>query len=151
MAKEIIAVIKLHIPAGKATPAPPVGPALAQHGVNISEFCQKFNDATKDQSGFKIPVEITVYGDRTYDFKVKQPTASELLKKELGIEKGSGTPNKKKIAKITKAQLKKIAERKMPDLSANDIEQAMKIIEGTAKNMGIDLVRDSDVLKTNKK
>ncbi len=139
MAKKIKAIIKLQIPAAKATPAPPVGPALAQHGVNIAEFCQKFNDITKNQSGFKLPVEITVYVDRTYDFKVKQPPAAELLKKAAGIEKGSGTPNKTKVAKITKSQLKEIAQKKMPDLNTTNIEQAMKIIEGTAKNMGIEI------------
>ncbi len=137
MAKKVKAVVKLQIQAGKATPAPPVGPALAQHGLNIAEFCQKFNDATKDNQGFKIPVEITVYEDRTYTFQLKQPPASQLLKKEAGIEKGSGEPNKTKVAKITRAQLRKVAEKKMEDLNANDIEAAMKIIEGTAKNMGI--------------
>ena len=137
--KKIIAIIKLQIPAGKANPAPPIGPALAQHGLNISEFCQKFNDATKDQQGFKIPVDITVFEDRTYDFVVKQPPASELLKKAAAIEKGSGKPNKTKVAKITKAQLKQVAEKKMPDLNTTDINQAMKIIEGTAKNMGIEV------------
>lgn len=139
MAKKIIAIIKLQIPAGQATPAPPVGPALAQHGLNIAEFCQKFNDATKNQTGSTVPVDITVYGDRTYDFRTKQPPAAELLKKTAAIEKGSGTPNKKKVAKITKAQLKEIAQKKMPDLNTTDIEQAMKIIEGTAKNMGIEI------------
>jgi len=139
MAKKIKAIIKLQIPAGQATPAPPVGPSLAQHGLNITEFCQKFNDATKDQTGFKIPVEISVYQDRTYDFKLKQPPAAELLKKAAAIEKGSGVPNKTKVAKITRAQLKQIAEKKMPDLNTTDIEQAMKIIEGTAKNMGIEI------------
>jgi len=139
MAKKIKAIIKLHIKAGQANPAPPVGPALAQHGVNIAEFCQKFNDATKDQQGFKIPVEITVFGDRTYNFKLKQPPAAELIKKALGIEKGSGEPNKKKVAKITKAQLKEIAQRKMPDLNTENIEQAIKVIEGTAKNMGVEI------------
>ena len=137
MAKKIAAVIKLQIPATKATPAPPVGPALAQHGVNIADFCQRFNDATKEQSGFKIPVVITVYENRTYDFKLKQPPASELLKKAAAIEKGSGIPNKTKVAKITRTQLKEIAQKKMPDLNTTDIESAMKIIEGTAKNMGI--------------
>jgi len=137
--KKAIAIIKLQIPAGQATPAPPVGPSLAQHGLNIIEFCQKFNDATKDQTGFKIPVEISVYQDRTYDFILKQPPAAELLKKAAAIEKGSGTPNKTKVAKITIAQLKQIAEKKMPDLNTTDIEQAMKIIEGTAKNMGIEI------------
>ncbi len=139
MPKKIKAIVKLQIPAGQATPAPPVGPALAQHGVNISEFCQKFNDITKNQPGFKIPVEVTVYENRTYDFKVKQPPAAELLKKAAGIEKGSGTPNKTKVAKITKSQLKEIAQKKMPDLNTTNIEQAMKIIEGTAKNMGIEI------------
>ncbi len=135
--KKIKAVVKLQIAAGAATPAPPVGPALAPHGLNISEFCKKFNDLTKNQAGWVIPMEITVYEDRTYDIKLKQPPASELLKKAAGIEKGSGQPNKTKVAKITRDQLKKIAEQKMPDLNADDIEGAMKIIEGTAKNMGI--------------
>ena len=135
--KKIKAVVKLQIPAAKATPAPPVGPALAQHGLNIAEFCQKFNEATQSQEGFTVPVEITVYEDRTYEFKLKQPPASELLKKAAGIEKGSGEPNRTKVAKISKTQLKEIAEKKMVDLNADDIEQAMKIIEGTAKNMGI--------------
>lgn len=137
MAKKIKAIIKLQIPAGQATPAPPVGPTLAQHGLNIAEFCQKFNEATKTNQGFKIPVEITVYEDRTYDFKLKQPPASELLKRAAGIEKGSGEPNKTKVAKITKAQLRKVAEQKIEDLNTPDLEAAMKIIEGTAKNMGI--------------
>ena len=137
--KKIAAVIKLQIPAAKATPAPPVGPALAQHGVNIADFCQRFNEATKEQSGFKIPVVITVYENRTYDFKLKQPPVSELLKKAAAIEKGSGVPNKTKVAKITKAQLKEIAQKKMPDLNTTDIDQAMKIIEGTARNMGIEV------------
>lgn len=135
--KKIKAIVKLQIPAAKATPAPPVGPSLAQYGLNIAEFCQKFNEATKNQEGFTIPVEITVYEDRTYNFKLKSPPASELLKKAAGIEKGSGEPNRTKVAKISKSQLKEIAEKKMADLNANDIEQAMKIIEGTAKNMGI--------------
>jgi len=137
--KKIKAVVKLQIQAGQATPAPPVGPVLAQHGLNISEFCQKFNDATKNNQGFIIPVEITVFGDRTYNFILKQPLASELLKKAAGIEKGSGEPNKTKVAKITKAQLKEIAKKKLPDLNADNIESAMKIIEGTAKNMGIEI------------
>ena len=137
MPKRIKAIVKLQIQAGAATPAPPVGPALAQHGVNISEFCQKFNEATKNNQGFKLPVEITVFEDRTYTFKLHQPTASELLKKAAAIEKGSGVPNKIKVAKITRDQLRKIAEQKMVDLSAQDLEGAMKIIEGTARNMGI--------------
>ena len=139
MAKKVKALVKLHIQAGKANPAPPVGPALAQHGVNIAEFCQKFNDATKDQMGFKIPVVISIFEDRSYNFVLKQPPAAELIKKAIGIEKGSGTPNKKKVGKITKAQLKQVAEKKMPDLNTDDIEQAMKIMEGTAKNMGIEV------------
>lgn len=137
MAKKIKAVVKLQIQAGSATPAPPVGPALAQHGLNIVEFCKKFNDATKEQQGFKLPVEITVFEDRTYTFKVKQPPASELLKKAAGIEKGSGEPNKTKVAKITKAQLRKIAEQKIEDMNTSDVEAAMRTLEGTAKNMGI--------------
>jgi len=139
MAKKIKAIVKLQILAAKATPAPPVGPALAQHGLNIAEFCQKFNEATKNQEGFTVPVEITAYEDRTYEFKLKSPPAAELLKKAAGIEKGSGEPNRTKVAKITKSQLKEIAEKKMADLNANDIEQAMKIIEGTARNMGIEV------------
>ena len=137
MAKKIKTVVKLHIKAGGATPAPPVGPALAPHGLNMGEFCQKFNEATKDKQGFKLPVEITVYEDRTYTFKLHQPPASELLKKAVGIEKGSGEPNKTKVAKISRAELRKIAEQKMEDLNTDDIDSAMKIIEGTARNMGI--------------
>ena len=138
--KKIKSIVKLQIQAGQATPAPPVGPSLAPHGLNISEFCQKFNELTKSQIGWKLPVEITVFEDRTYTLNIKQPPASELLKKAAGIEKGSGTPNKTKVAKITKAQLREIAERKMPDLNAEDIEAAMKTIEGTAKNMGVEIV-----------
>jgi len=139
MAKKVIAKIKLQIPAGKATPAPPVGPALAQHGLNISDFCRKFNDMTADKQGFIIPVEISVFGDKTYEFKLKKPPVSELLKKAAGIEKGSGEPNKVKVAKITKAQLQRIAQEKMPDFNTDDIEAAMRIVEGTAKNMGIEI------------
>ncbi len=139
MPKKIKAIVKLQIPAGKATPAPPVGPTLAQYGINIAKFCQEFNDMTKNQSGFTVSVVITIYEDNSYEFRIKQPLASELLKKAAGIEKGSGVPNKTKVAKITKAQLKEIAQKKMPDLNTKDIEQAMKIIEGTAKNMGIEI------------
>ena len=138
--KKIQNIVKLQISAGKATPAPPVGPALAQYGLNISEFCQRFNDATKEQIGFTIPVEVSIYEDRTYDFKVKSPLASELIKKAIGIEKGSGTPNKTKVGKITRAQLKEVAKKKLSDLNTKDIEKAMKIIEGTAKNMGIEII-----------
>jgi len=139
MAKKVIAKIKVQIPAGKATPAPPVGPALAQHGLNIAEFCKKFNDKTADQQGSIIPVELTVFEDKTYVFKLKKPPISDLLKKAAGIEKGSGQPNKTKVATITKEQLKRIAEQKMPDFNTDDIEAAMKIVEGTAKNMGIEI------------
>lgn len=139
MAKKIKSVIKLQIQATKATPAPPIGPSLAPHGINISEFCQKFNDVTKGMVGFVVPVEVTVYEDRTFSLVLKQPPASDLLKKAAGIEKGSGEPNKTKVAKITKAQLKEIAQKKMPDLNTEDVEQAMKIIAGTAKNMGIEI------------
>jgi len=137
MAKEIKTVIKLQIKAGQANPAPPVGPALGQHGLNIQDFCTKFNEATKDKGGDVIPVEISVYEDRSFDFKLKTPPAAELLKKAAKIEKGSGTPNTEKIGKVTRAQIKEIAEIKMPDLNANDIEAAMKIVEGTARQMGL--------------
>ncbi len=137
MAKKVAATVKLHIPAGKATPAPPIGPALAQHGVNIGDFCQKFNEASKGQEGFTLPVEVSIYQDRTFDFKLKTPLASELIKKAAGIEKGSGEPNKTKVGKITKAQLREIAQKKIPDLNTENIDKAMKIIEGTAKNMGV--------------
>ena len=139
MAKKIKTVIKLQIPAGAANPAPPVGPALGQHGLNIAEFCAKFNDATKDMHGDIIPVEISVYEDRSYAFKLKTPPAAELLKKAAGIKKGSGKPHAEKVGTVTKAQIKEIAEKKMPDLNANDIEAAMKIIEGTARQMGIEV------------
>jgi large subunit ribosomal protein L11 len=139
MAKEIKAVVKVNIPAGKATPAPPIGPALAQHGLNIAEFCQKFNAETQKMAGYTIPTEVTIYKDRTYTFKLKTPLASELIRKAAGIEKGSGTPNKTKAGKITKAQLKEIAEKKLPDLNTTDIKQAMKVIAGTARNMGVDV------------
>ena len=137
--KKIQNTVKIQISAGKATPAPPVGPALAQYGINMSEFCQRFNDATKEQIGFTIPVEVSIYEDKTYTFKVKSPLASELIKKAIGIEKGSGTPNKTKVGKITRAQLKEVAKKKLSDLNTKDIEKAMKIIEGTAQNMGIEI------------
>ena len=137
MAKKVKSIIKIQLLAVKATPAPPVGPSLAPHGINISEFCKAFNDATKNMQNFKIPVEIKIYEDRTFEFRLKQPASSDLLRKAAGIEKGSGEPNKTKVGKITREQLKKIAEQKMPDLNTDDVEKAMKIIEGTAKNMGI--------------
>ena len=139
MAKKILTKIKLQIPAGQANPAPPIGPALGQHGLNIAEFCSKFNDASKDKMGDIIPVEITVYEDRSYYFIMKTPPAAELIKKYAKIKKGSGKPLAEKIGSITKNQLKEIAEIKMPDLNANDIEAAMKIIAGTARQMGIEI------------
>ncbi len=139
MAKQVLTIIKLQVPAGQANPAPPVGPALGQHGVNIMEFCSKFNEATKEMQGDIIPVEITVYEDRTFDFKLKTPPASDLLKKAAGAEKGSGEPHKKKAGKVTKQQIKEIAEKKMTDLNAYDAKQAEKIIQGTARSMGIEI------------
>jgi len=137
MAKELMTTIKLQIPAGQANPAPPVGPALGQHGLNIQEFCTRFNEATKDKGGDIIPVEISVYEDRSYDFKLKTPPAAVLLKKAAGLKKGSGKPLQEKIGKVTKAQVREIAEVKMPDLNTDDLEQAAKIIEGTARQMGL--------------
>ncbi|MHB8841262.1 MAG: 50S ribosomal protein L11 [Candidatus Aquicultor sp.] len=135
----MMAKIKLQIPAGQANPAPPVGPALGQHGVNIMEFCKAFNAQTSDRTGTIIPVEITVYEDRSFTFITKTPPAAFLLKQAAGIDKGSGEPHKTKVAQITKDQVRQIAETKMQDLSANDVEAAMKIIEGTARSMGIEI------------
>lgn len=137
MAKPIKTTLKLQLEAGKANPAPPVGTALGPHGVNIQEFCKQFNEATKDMTGDVVPAEITIYEDRSFTFKLKTPPASALLRKAAGVEKGSGEPQKNKVGKVTKADVRAIAERKMVDLNANDIEQAMKIIEGTARSMGI--------------
>ena len=137
--KKVKANVKLQIPAGAATPAPPIGPSLAQHGINIMEFCQRFNEKTQNQKGWIIPVEITVFEDRTYEFKLRQPPASDLLKKAAGIEKGSGEPNRTKVGLITRVQLREIAQKKMEDLNTTDIEKAMRIIEGTAKSMGIEV------------
>lgn len=139
MAKPIKTILKLQIPAGAANPAPPVGPALGQHGINIAQFCQQFNEASKDRAGEIVPAEITIYQDRTFEFKLKTSPASDLLRKAAGIEKGSGNPLKGKVGKITREDLKKIAEKKMEDLNANDIEAAMKIIAGTARSMGIEI------------
>lgn len=139
MAKKVTKVIKLAIPAGKANPAPPVGTALGPAGINIAEFCKKYNDATKDMMGDIIPVIINVYEDRTYDFVLKTPPASSLILKAVGQEKGSGEVPKKKIGKITKAQIKEIAEKKMPDLNAKDLEGAIRIIEGQCRSMGVDV------------
>ena len=141
MAKEIKTQVKLQIPAGKANPAPPVGPALGQAGVNIQEFCLKFNEKTRDQMGSIIPVVITVFDDRSFTFITKTPPASDLLKKAAGVKKGSGNSKTTKVATITREQLREIAEIKMPDLNANDVEAGMNIIAGTAKNMGI-LIED---------
>lgn len=139
MAKKIKSIVKIQINAGQANPAPPIGPSLAPHGINIADFCKQFNDATKAQMGFKIPAVVTIYEDRTFTFVLKQPAASNLIKKAAGVEKGSGTPNKTKVGKISKSQLKEIAQRKMPDLNTDNVEQAMKILEGTARNMGIEV------------
>ncbi len=137
MAKKVIGFIKLQIPAGKANPAPPVGPALGQHGVNIMEFCKAFNAKTQEQTGKLIPVEITVFADRSFTFITKTPPAASLLLEALGIQKGSGEPNREKIGTVTNAQLKEIAEIKMPDLNASDVESAVRMIAGTARSMGI--------------
>ena len=137
MAQKVIGFIKLQIPAGKATPAPPVGPALGQHGVNIMAFTKEFNERTKNDAGLIIPVVITVYADHSFTFVTKTPPAAVLIKKACGIESGSGVPNKTKVAKITKAQLQKIAEIKMPDLNAANLESAMSMIAGTARSMGV--------------
>ncbi|MCS6960478.1 MAG: 50S ribosomal protein L11 [Pseudanabaenaceae cyanobacterium SKYGB_i_bin29] len=140
MAKEVVAVVKLALTAGKANPAPPVGPALGQHGVNIMAFCKEYNAKTQDKAGMIIPVEITIYKDKTFTFVLKTPPASVLLAKAAGVSKGSDTPNRKRVGTITRDQLREIAQIKMPDLNANDIEAAMRIIEGTARNMGIAIV-----------
>ena len=137
MAKKVMTVIKLQIQAGKATPAPPVGTALGPHGLNIQDFCTKFNDATKDKGGDIIPVEITVYEDRSFDFILKTPPAAELIKKAAGIKKGSGKPHAEKVGSITREHVRQIAETKLPDLNTDDVDTAMRIIEGTARQMGI--------------
>jgi len=142
MPKKVKTIIKLQIPAGQATPAPPIGPALGQHGLNIGEFCKKFNDLTKDKVGSTIPVEITVFEDRTYTFILKTPPASELLRKAAGIEKGSAKPLQEKVGKVTRKQLEEIAKIKMPDLNTDRLEKAIKMIEGTARQMGIEIVED---------
>lgn len=140
--KEVKAEIRLQIPAGQATPAPPVGPALGQHGVNIMDFCKKFNEATKKQIGMVVPVIIYVYKDRSFDFVVKKPPVSVLLKKALNIEKGSGEPNKKKVGKITMDKIKEIAKMKMEDMNTDNLESAIKMVIGTAKSMGIEVVEE---------
>ena len=140
MAKKVASYIKLQVPAGQANPSPPVGPALGQHGVNIMEFCKAFNARTQEQAGLIIPALITVYADRSFTFELKTPPAAVLLKKAARVEKGSGEPNRDKVGQVTKAQVQEIAKTKMPDLNAHDIEAAMKIVAGTARSMGIDVV-----------
>ena len=139
MAKEISGYIKLQIPAGQANPAPPVGPALGQHGVNIMEFCKAYNAATQDQAGMVIPVVITVYEDRSFSFETKSPPAAVLLKKAAGLAKGSGVPNRDKVGKVTRAQIEEIVETKKKDLNASDMDAAVRIIEGTVRSMGIEV------------
>ncbi len=140
MAKKIVAMVKLQIPAGKATPAPPVGPALGQHGVNIMEFCKSYNERTARLAGTIVPVEITIYADRTFSFVTKTPPAAILLRQAAGLDKGSGEPNKTKVGSVTRKQVREIAERKMPDLNAATVDAAMRMIEGTARSMGIEVV-----------
>ncbi len=140
MAKKVIGMIKLQIPGGQASPSPPVGPALGQHGVNIMEFCKAFNAKTQNDAGVIIPVVITVYADRSFSFVIKTPPASFLLKQAAKIAKGSGEPNRNKVGKVTKDQVKEIAEKKMPDLNCKDLEGAIRVIEGTARSMGIEIV-----------
>lgn len=142
MAKKIVGYIKLQIPAGQANPSPPVGPALGQHGVNIMEFCKAFNAQTQDRMGYIIPVVITVYADRSFSFITKTPPASTLLLKAAGIEKGSGEPNRNKVGKVNRRQVEEIARTKMPDLNAMNIEAAMRIVEGTARSMGIEIIEN---------
>jgi len=142
MARSVVANIKLHIPAGQATPAPPVGPVLGEHKINIMEFCTKFNSATREETpGILIPVVISVYMNGTYDFVLKQPPAAELIKMAAGVESGSPEPNRQKVARISEEQVRRIAERKLPDLNTVDLEAAMNIIKGTAKNMGVEVVQ----------
>lgn len=140
MAKKVVGQIKLQVPAGKANPSPPVGPALGQHGVNIMQFCKEFNARTQPQMGFTIPVVISVYADRSFSFITKTPPASDLIKKAAGIKSGSGEPNRNKVAKLTKAQIKEIAETKFPDLYSHNIEAAMREIEGSCRSMGVDVI-----------
>ena len=139
MAKKVVAVVKLQCPAGAANPSPPVGPALGQHGVNIMEFCKAFNARTQDKQGLIIPAVITIYADRTFTFELRTPPAAVLLKRAAKIEKGSGEPNRNKVGRVTRAQVREIAELKMPDLNAHDVDAAMKIVAGTARSMGLEV------------
>jgi large subunit ribosomal protein L11 len=140
LAKKVVAIVKLQCPAGAANPSPPVGPALGQHGVNIMEFCKAFNARTQDKQGLIIPAVITIYADRTFTFELKTPPAAVLLKRAAKIEKGSGEPNRNKVGTVTRAQVREIAQQKLPDLNANDVDAAAKIIAGTARSMGLDVV-----------
>jgi large subunit ribosomal protein L11 len=140
VAKKVVAIVKLQCPAGAANPSPPVGPALGQHGVNIMEFCKAFNARTQDRQGLIIPAVITIYADRTFTFELKTPPAAVLLKRAAKVEKGSGEPNRIKVGTVTRAQVREIAQIKLPDLNANDVEAAMKIVAGTARSMGLDVV-----------
>ena len=137
--KKVVGFVKLHVPGGQANPAPPVGPALGQHGVNIMEFCKQFNSRTQEKIGFTVPVEITVYADRSFTFITKTPPAAVLIRKAAGLEKGSGTPNKEKVGRITRKQIREIAEVKLPDLNTTNVESAMNQIAGTARSMGIEV------------
>jgi len=139
MAKKVVAIVKLQLPAGQANPAPPVGPALGQHQVNIMDFCKQYNERTRGQEGTIIPVEITVYQDRSFTFVTKTPPAAALLRKAAGVEKGSGEPHRHKVGRVTRAQLRELAQLKLPDLNAADLDGAMRIIEGTARSMGIEV------------
>ena len=146
MARKVIGFIKLHVPGGQANPAPPVGPALGQHGVNIMEFCKQFNSKPQDNQGITIPVEITVYADRSFSFITKTPPASVLIKRAIGLPKGSGEPNREKVGKITRAQLEEIAQTKMEDLNASDMDAAVKMILGTARSMGVVLAGSAEAM-----
>jgi large subunit ribosomal protein L11 len=141
MAKKVVKMLKLQIPAGAATPAPPIGPRLAPHGISTAQFCQQFNEQTKDMNGIIVPAIISIYEDRTFSFEIKTPPTSELIRRELKISKGSATPNLVKVGKLTKEQVKRIAEQKMVDLNTTNVEKAMKIIEGTAVNMGVEIIK----------
>lgn len=146
MARKVIGFIKLHVPGGQANPAPPVGPALGQHGVNIMEFCKQFNSKTQDRQGITIPVEITVYADRSFSYITKTPPASVLIKRAIGLPKGSGEPNREKVGKITRAQLEEIAQTKMEDLNASDMDAAVRMISGTARSMGVVLAGSEEAM-----
>jgi large subunit ribosomal protein L11 len=141
MAKKVVVVVKLQIPAGKATPAPPVGPALGQHGINLMQFCKDYNAKTAAQAGQIIPVEVTVYADRSFTFVTKTPPVSDMIKKAIGAEKGSGAPNKNKVGKLSQKQLRDIAQSKMQDLNSGSVEAAMRLVEGTARSMGVDITK----------